>query len=51
MQRREFIAILGGMAIAAPRNAVALMPAKVYRLALISPRGLTLLAVADEVIE
>jgi putative ABC transport system substrate-binding protein len=40
MQRREFIALLGGMAIAAPRNAAAQMPAKVYRLALISPQGL-----------
>jgi putative ABC transport system substrate-binding protein len=40
MQRREFIAFLGGMAIAAPRDAIAQTPSKVYRLALISPGGL-----------
>jgi putative tryptophan/tyrosine transport system substrate-binding protein len=40
MQRREFIAFLGSMAIAAPRDAIAQTPSKVYRLALISPRGL-----------
>jgi putative ABC transport system substrate-binding protein len=40
MQRREFIALLGGMAIAAPRIAVAEVPAKVHRLAVISPLGL-----------
>ena len=39
MQRREFIAFLGGLAVTAPRNAVAQTPAKVYRLALISPQG------------
>jgi len=39
MQRREFIAFLGGLAFAAPRNAAAQTPAKVYRLALISPQG------------
>ena len=39
MQRREFIAFLGSLAVAAPRNAVAQAPAKVYRLALISPQG------------
>jgi ABC-type uncharacterized transport system substrate-binding protein len=40
MQRREFIALLGGIAIAAPRHAAAQMPEKVHRLALISPQGL-----------
>jgi putative tryptophan/tyrosine transport system substrate-binding protein len=40
MQRREFIAFLGGLAVAAPRNALAQTDAKVYRLALISPLGL-----------
>jgi putative ABC transport system substrate-binding protein len=40
MQRREFIALLGSMAIAVPRNAVAQTPSKVYRLALVSPQGL-----------
>jgi putative tryptophan/tyrosine transport system substrate-binding protein len=40
MQRREFIALLGGMAIAAPREAIAEGPSKVYRLAVISPGGL-----------
>jgi putative tryptophan/tyrosine transport system substrate-binding protein len=40
MQRREFIAFLGSMAIAAPRDAIAQTPSKVSRLALISPRGL-----------
>ena len=39
MKRREFIAFLGGLAFAAPRNAAAQTPAKVYRLALISPQG------------
>jgi putative ABC transport system substrate-binding protein len=39
MQRREFMAFLGGLAVAAPRNAVAQTQAKVYRLALISPQG------------
>src|SRR6266852_363207 len=40
MQRREFIALLGSVAIAVPRNAVAQTPSKVYRLALVSPQGL-----------
>src|SRR5216684_2435803 len=40
MQRREFIALLGSVAIAVPRNAVAQTPSKVYRLALVSPGGL-----------
>jgi putative ABC transport system substrate-binding protein len=39
MQRREFIALLGSVAIAAPRNAVAQTPSKVYRVALVSPAG------------
>jgi len=39
MHRREFIAFLGGLAAAAPRNAAAQTQAKVYRLALISPQG------------
>jgi putative ABC transport system substrate-binding protein len=39
MQRRDFIAFLGGLAVAAPRNARAQPQAKVYRLALISPQG------------
>jgi putative ABC transport system substrate-binding protein len=40
MQRREFIGLLGSMAIAAPRDAIAQTSSKVYRFALISPRGL-----------
>src|SRR5580704_1357226 len=40
MQRREFIGLLGSMAIAAPRDAIAQTSSKVCRLALISPRGL-----------
>ena len=40
MQRREFIGFLGSMAIAAPRDAIAQTSSKVYRFALISPRGL-----------
>ena len=40
MQRREFIALLGGMAIAAPRLAKAETPTKVFRLAVVSPMGL-----------
>src|ERR1700736_4244591 len=40
MQRREFIGLLGSMAIAAPRNAVAQTPAKVYRLAFVSGQGI-----------
>ena len=40
MQRREFIALLGGMALAAPGMARAEMPEKVFRLALVSPMGL-----------
>jgi putative tryptophan/tyrosine transport system substrate-binding protein len=39
MQRREFIALLGSMAIAVPRDSVAQTPSKVYRLALVSPGG------------
>ena len=39
MQRREFVAFLGGLAIAAPRAAVAQTSAKVYRIALVSPGG------------
>lgn len=39
MKRREFIAVLGGMAIATSRSAIAQTPAKVYRLALVSPAG------------
>jgi putative ABC transport system substrate-binding protein len=39
MQRREFIALLGSVAIAAPRDAVAQAPSKVYRIALVSPAG------------
>src|ERR1700724_1282645 len=40
MQRREFIGLLGSRAIAAPRDAIAQTSSKVYRFALISPRGL-----------
>jgi putative ABC transport system substrate-binding protein len=40
MQRREFIALLGGLAVAAPRVASAETPAKIFRLAVISPQGL-----------
>src|ERR1700716_958984 len=40
MQRREFIGLLGSMAIAAPRDAIAQPSSKVCRFALISPRGL-----------
>ena len=39
MKRREFIALLGGMAIAAPRFAIAQTPPKVYRIAVVSPLG------------
>ncbi len=40
MQRREFITLLGSMAIAAPRVAKAEMPTKLFRLALVGPMGL-----------
>jgi putative tryptophan/tyrosine transport system substrate-binding protein len=40
MKRREFIALLGGMAMAVPRDAIAQTATKVYRIALISPGGL-----------
>jgi putative tryptophan/tyrosine transport system substrate-binding protein len=40
MQRREFIAFLGGMAMAAPITAKAETPEKVFRLAVVSPVGL-----------
>jgi putative tryptophan/tyrosine transport system substrate-binding protein len=39
MQRREFIAFLGSVAIAAPRAAIAQTSSKVYRVALVSPSG------------
>jgi putative ABC transport system substrate-binding protein len=39
MKRREFIAFLGSMAIVSPRAAIAQTPAKVFRLALVSPGG------------
>jgi putative ABC transport system substrate-binding protein len=40
MRRREFMALLGSVAIAAPRVAKAEMPAKVFRMAVVSPMGL-----------
>jgi putative tryptophan/tyrosine transport system substrate-binding protein len=40
MQRREFIALLGSMAIAAPRIAGAQTGAKVFRLAFVSGQGI-----------
>jgi putative ABC transport system substrate-binding protein len=40
MRRRDFIAVLGGMALAGPRAADAEIPTKVFRLAVISPMGL-----------
>src|ERR1700759_4156683 len=40
MQRREFIALLGGMSLAAPRLARAETPTKGFRLAGVSPVGL-----------
>jgi putative ABC transport system substrate-binding protein len=40
MQRREFIAFLGGVAILAPERAFAQSPTRIHRLALISPQGL-----------
>jgi putative tryptophan/tyrosine transport system substrate-binding protein len=39
MQRREFIALLGGVAVTAPRAAKAEAPTKLFRLAVISPQG------------
>jgi putative tryptophan/tyrosine transport system substrate-binding protein len=39
MKRREFIAFLGSVAIAAPREAIAQTPSKVYRLALLNTGG------------
>ncbi len=40
MQRREFIALIGGMAMAAPIAAKAETPEKVFRLAVVSPTGM-----------
>jgi putative ABC transport system substrate-binding protein len=40
MQRREFIALLGGLAIAAPGTASAETPTRLFRLAVVSPLGL-----------
>lgn len=40
MHRREFVALLGSAAVAAPRVARAEAPVKVYRLAVVSPMGL-----------
>jgi putative ABC transport system substrate-binding protein len=40
MKRREFIALLGGTTILAPRTTLAQAPARIYRLALVSPGGL-----------
>jgi len=40
MRRREFISLLGGMALAAPGLAKAETPTKVFRLAVVSPMGL-----------
>src|ERR1700730_16288509 len=39
MKRRECIAVLGGTAILAPRASLAQTPARIYRLALVSPGG------------
>jgi putative ABC transport system substrate-binding protein len=39
MKRREFIALFGTAVITAPRAGIAQTPAKVYRLALVSPGG------------
>jgi putative ABC transport system substrate-binding protein len=40
MQRREFLALLGGAAMVAPRTARAETPSKVFRLAVCSPMGM-----------
>jgi putative ABC transport system substrate-binding protein len=40
MQRREFIALLGGMAIGVPLTAKAETPEKLFRLAVVSPIGM-----------
>jgi putative tryptophan/tyrosine transport system substrate-binding protein len=39
MKRRDFIALVGGAVLTAPRIAIAQTPAKVYRIALVSPGG------------
>lgn len=39
MKRREFIALVGGAVMSAPRAGIAQTPAKVYRIALVGPGG------------